>query len=69
MELGNLTPTIDPRFTQRKSLHAIVDTDASITHREAFELAKVGTRLTALHADIVKSFNATVTDYARAAWA
>lgn len=69
MELGGLTPTIDPRFTQRKSLHAIVDTDASIAHREAFELAKVGASLTALHDDIVKSFNATVTDHARASWA
>jgi len=69
MELGGLTPAIDPRFTQRKSLHAIVDTDASISHRETFDLAKVSGRLTALHDDIVKSFNATVTDHARASWA
>ena len=69
MELGGLTPSIDPRFTQRKSLHAIVDMDASIAHREAFELAKVGARLTALHDDIVKSFNATITDHARDSWA
>jgi uncharacterized protein (TIGR04255 family) len=69
MELSGLPTAIDPRFTQRKSLHAIVDTDASITHREVFELAKVGARLTALHDDIVNSFNATVTDHARASWA
>lgn len=69
MELGGLAPTIDPRFTQRKSLHAIVDTDASIAHREAFELAKVRVRLSALHDDIVRYFNATVTDHARASWA
>lgn len=69
IELGGLAPTIDPRFTQRKSLHAIVDTDASITHREVFELAKVGTHLTALHDDIDKSFHATVTDHARDSWA
>jgi len=69
LELSGLAPTIDPRFTQRESLHAIVDTDASIAHREAFELAKFGARLTALHDDIVKSFNATVTDHARASWA
>lgn len=69
MELGGLSPTIDPRFIQRKSLHAIVDTDASIAHREAFDLVKVGGRLTALHDDIVKYFNATVTDHARASWA
>ncbi len=69
MELGGLAPTIDPRFTQRESLHAIVDTDASIGRREAFELPKVAAQLTALHDDIVKSFNATVTDHARASWA
>lgn len=69
MELGGLAPVIDPRFTQRESLHAIVDTDASIGHREVFELLKVGTRLSALHDEIVKSFNATVTDHARASWA
>lgn len=69
MELAGLAPAIDPRFTQRKSLHAIVDTDASLALREAFELAKVGARLTSLHDDIVKSFKATVTDYARASWA
>lgn len=69
MELGGLAPTIDPRFTQRKSLHAIVDTDASTTHREVFELAKVGARLSALHDDIDKSFHATVTDHARDSWA
>lgn len=69
MELGALAPTLDPRITQRDSLHAIVDTDASIVHREAFELAKISARLTALHGDIVKSFNATVTDHARASWA
>ena len=69
MELGGLAPIIDPRFTQRESLHAIVDTDASIGHREVFELSKVRARLTALHDEIVKSFNATVTDHARASWA
>jgi uncharacterized protein (TIGR04255 family) len=69
VELGGLAPIIDPRFTQRESLHAIVDTDASASHREVFELSKVGTRLTALHDEIVKSFNATVTDHARASWA
>lgn len=69
MELGGLAPVIDPRFTQRESLHAIVDTDASIGHREVFELSKVEARLTALHDEIVTSFNATVTDHARASWA
>jgi uncharacterized protein (TIGR04255 family) len=69
MELGGFAPTIDPRFTQREGLHAIVDTDASTTHREVFELHKVDARLTALHDEIIKSFHATVTDHARASWA
>ena len=68
-ELGGLAPTIEPRFTQREGLHAIVDTDASLGVREVFELSKVGARLTALHDEIVTSFNATVTDHARSSWA
>lgn len=69
MELSGLAPTIDLRFTQRQGLHAIVDTDAFILHREIFELTKVGARLTALHEEIKLSFEATVTDYALASWA
>lgn len=68
-ELSGWAPKIDPRFTQRESLHAIVDTDASISYREAFELSNVGARLTALHDEIDKSFKATVTDHALASWA
>jgi uncharacterized protein (TIGR04255 family) len=68
-ELGGGSPMIDPRFTQREGLHAIVDTDASIGQREAFDLTKISMRLTGLHDEIVKSFNATVTDHAKASWA
>ena len=69
MELGGLAPTIDPRFTQREGLHAIVDTDASASQREVFEIDTVASRLTALHDEIDKSFKATVTAHARASWA
>jgi uncharacterized protein (TIGR04255 family) len=69
MELTGLAPTIDPRFTQRESLHAIVDTDASVSHREVFEMSKMGARLTALHDEIDKSFKATVTKHALDSWA
>ncbi len=69
MELSGLAPIIDPRFSQRESLHAIVDTDASISRREVFELSKVGAQLTALHDEIDKSFMATVTKHALASWA
>ncbi len=69
MELAGLAPTIAPRFTQHQGLHAIVDTDASIVHREAFELAKVEACLASLHGEIDKSFRATVTAHAVASWA
>jgi uncharacterized protein (TIGR04255 family) len=69
MELGGLALVIEPRFTQHEGLHAMVDTDASIVHREAFELSKVEERLTALHDEIDKSFKATVTNHAWASWA
>jgi len=69
VELAGLAPTIDPRFTQHDGLHAIVDTDASFSHREVFDLGKVESRLSALHEEISKSFKATVTPHAEAAWA
>lgn len=69
MELSGLAPSIAPRFTQRESLHAIVDTDASFGSRDVFDLSKVEARLEALHGEIGKSFRATVTEYALASWA
>lgn len=68
-DLVGFSPAIDLRFTQRESLHAIVDTDASFGHREVFELPKVEARMAALHDDIVKSFYATVTRHALDSWA
>lgn len=69
LELTVLAPKIDPRFTQRVGLHAIVDTDASTTQREAFDLSGVAKQLTALHDEIDKCFKAIVTEHALAAWA
>ncbi|MCL2657285.1 MAG: TIGR04255 family protein [Betaproteobacteria bacterium] len=69
MELSGSSPIINPRFTQTESLHAIVDTDASITRREEFELAKVSAQLAALHEEIDQCFRATVTKQAWASWA
>lgn len=68
-ELAGLAPAIEPRFTQREGLHAIVDTDASFAQREVFDLGKVGERLSALHDEISKSFKATITPHAEAVWA
>lgn len=69
VELAGMAPAIDSRFTQREGLHAILDTDISFVHREAFDLAKLSERLTALHDEISKSFKAIVTPRAEAAWA
>ncbi|MGN6084300.1 TIGR04255 family protein [Trinickia sp.] len=69
LELMALAPKIAPRFTQRDGLHAIIDTDASTTQREAFDLTSVETQLTALHDEIDKCFRAIVTEHALAAWA
>ncbi|TDV35006.1 uncharacterized protein (TIGR04255 family) [Paraburkholderia caballeronis] len=69
LELTVLAPKIDPRFTQLAGLHAIIDTDASTTQREAFDLGNVEAQLKALHDEIDKCFKATVTKHALAAWA
>jgi uncharacterized protein (TIGR04255 family) len=69
MELSGVTLAIAPRFTQRQGIHAIVDTDVSFFHREAFEPSSVEARLAALHDEISASFKATVTDHAWASWA
>jgi uncharacterized protein (TIGR04255 family) len=64
-----LAPRIDPRFTVHDGRHAIIDTDAYREQREVFNLEKLETTLVALHEEIEKSFNATVTPHARANWA
>lgn len=68
VELGAPSPTIDARFTQREGTHAILDTDASIIHREIFDLQKIGVRLIALHDQISMAFRATITDHALSVW-
>jgi uncharacterized protein (TIGR04255 family) len=69
MELSGVALAIAPRFTQHQGIHAILDTDASFVHREAFEPSTVKARLAALHDEIGASFKAIVTDHAWAAWA
>lgn len=70
VELAQNAPAIAPRFTQQEAvLHAIVDTDASITRREIFDRANLEKDLRVLHDEIEASFTATVTAQARAAWA
>lgn len=68
-ELSALAPTIDARFTRHEGLHAIVDTDAFILHRDKFDIAAMTDKLAALHEDIKQAFEATVTPHALATWA
>jgi uncharacterized protein (TIGR04255 family) len=67
-EVTVLAPRINPRFTEPNGRHAILDTDAFYEQREAFNLEKIGSKLVALHAEIQKSFKATVTPFAITAW-
>lgn len=69
VELAASAPTIDPRFTQRAGKHAIIDNDAFISQRQAFDLGKVKEQLMRLHEEAGKAFKATVTDHAWASWA
>lgn len=68
-ELMVLAPRINPRFTQVRGINAIIDTDAFNIQREPFNIDKIKDRLIALHVEIDKSFNATVTPNALEKWA
>lgn len=56
------------RFEGANTEHAVIDTDASYSEREAMTIFAIKDRFTKLHSEIEKSFNATVTDFARASW-
>ena len=68
-EMLALAPKLEPRFTQPKGRHAIIDTDAFREQREAFKLDGLEAVLDMLHAEILKSFEATVTPHAFKTWA
>lgn len=67
-EIATLAPTIKSKFTEPTGRHAILDTDAFYEQREVFSLERLNSKLVALHAEIKKSFNATVTPFAIKAW-
>ncbi len=69
MELTALAPIVAPRFMEKSGLHAIMDNDCFVIRRERFDLSSIEERMKALHAEIEKSFRATVTDFALEAWA
>lgn len=67
-EIAPLAPKLNVKFTAAEGLHAILDTDSFFEQREAFDLEKIGSKLVALHAELRKSFLATVTPFALKAW-
>lgn len=56
------------RFIKVSGVHAIIDTDGSHETREAFDLDALKGKLQALHDEIIKVFQATVTEHALNAW-
>jgi len=69
IELSDPATIIDPRFTSLAGLHAIVDTDASVTNREPFNIIRIDACMTSLHDEIDKAFKSIVTKHALASWA
>jgi uncharacterized protein (TIGR04255 family) len=68
---GDLEPhglAVQERFKAIDGLHAILDTDASETRREAFDLQKMRASLESLHHRVHLAFEASVTDVALNAW-
>lgn len=68
-EIATLEPQINPKFTEPVGRHAILDTDAFYEQREPFSLERLNSKLISLHTEIKKSFDATITAFARKAWA
>lgn len=67
-EMMSLAPKLDSRFTQQSGRHAIVDTDAFLELREAFDLGNLESTLVKLHEEILVSFKSTVTTHALKTW-
>jgi len=59
---------IPERFQRVDGPHAIIDTDASQTGRQAFDLAILRDRLDMLHKRIRMAFDASVTEHALQVW-
>lgn len=59
---------VPERFQKVHGIHAIIDTDASQTSRNPFDLNQLRDRLDMLHTKIRMAFNASVTEYALKMW-
>lgn len=68
IEIGATAPKINPRFTATDGLHAILDTDSSLTKRFVFSIEEVTMCLSSLKLEVSKSFYATITPHAQKIW-
>jgi len=68
LDIAQLAPQINAKFKAFEGRHAVLDTDAFYEQREKFDLEKISSKLLSLHAEIKKSFKATVTQYALDVW-
>ena len=60
--------SISQRFQDLTGRHAILDTDGSIQHRATFDLERIGNDLAAIHEEIAKVFDSTITSHACDYW-
>ena len=67
-DLQPITLTVAERFRSFKGLHAILDTDGSYEHREAFDAARLEAVLANIHSSVVAAFKASVTPEAIRRW-
>jgi uncharacterized protein (TIGR04255 family) len=68
LDLQPIGVKIADRFQEINGVHAIVDTDASIESRQAFDLNAIKSQLKTLRKGVGLAFDATVTPLAMAAW-
>ena len=69
LDLNDSAPKIAPRFATINGLHAIIDIDASVMHRDLFDLLEIKGHVGSLHSEIEEAFTAIVSPYALDAWA
>jgi uncharacterized protein (TIGR04255 family) len=67
-DMGALPVVINPRFTEYRGSHALVDTDSFQMVHRPMELQSLRSTLQHLHDSVEKVFNAVTTDFARADW-
>jgi uncharacterized protein (TIGR04255 family) len=67
-DMAALPVLINPRFTEYKNTHALIDTDAFQTIHSPMDVQKLRVTLHHLHDSVEKTFDAVTTDFARADW-